>query len=79
MSDEALRILEQCSMASVGVEYQLGIFQMLEHEVRVAVGEHRIVAAAHDEDRLVNATQDLVVWVLGRAPASYSLDRKSVV
>ena len=38
VADEALRILKQCSMAGIWVEDQLGVFQMLEHEVGVVVG-----------------------------------------
>jgi len=70
MADETFRILKQRSMASVWIEDQPGVFQMLEHEIRVAVG-HRIVAAAHDQHRLVDAPQDFVVGVLGSAPAGH--------
>jgi len=44
--DEAFRILKQRSVAGVGIEGHLRVLQMLEHEVRVAVGKHRVVAAS---------------------------------
>jgi hypothetical protein len=67
VADEALRILKQRSVASVRVKDQLSIFQMLEHEIRIAVGQHRIVAAAYDQDRLVDRAEDLIIRVFGRA------------
>ena len=58
-------------MAGIGVEDQLGVSQMLEHEIRVAVGKHCAVAPAHDEDRLADPPQDLVLGIFGSTPASY--------
>jgi hypothetical protein len=42
---------------------------MLEHKVRVAVGKHRVVAAAYDQNRLTDGAQNPVARVFRGAPA----------
>src|SRR5216684_6951783 len=61
--DEAFRILKQRSVAGVGIEGHLRVIQMLEHEVRVAVGKHRVVAAAYDQNRLTDGAQNPVARI----------------
>src|SRR5271154_2896935 len=63
MADEALRILKQCSVASIGIEGHLRVLQMLKHEVRVAVGKHGVVAAADDQNRLTDGSKNPVARI----------------
>ena len=48
VSYEGFGILEKNAMPRIRVKDQLSIFQVLEHEVRVLVRQHRIVTPAYD-------------------------------
>lgn len=66
MTDERFVVLEERTMAGIGVEDHLGVAEFLEHCVGIVRGQHGIVAATDHKSRLADRAPFLV-W---RRPGS---------
>src|ERR1700676_486015 len=68
--DEQRRILEQRAMPGVGIQDQLCILEMLEHEVRIPVGKHSVVAPTYHQNGLADGLENRVFGIFGCAPVN---------
>jgi hypothetical protein len=68
VTDEQLGILEQGTMARVGIQDQLGVLQALEHEIRVLIRKHRVGTSADDKHGMFDPTQGGMLRILARTP-----------